>query len=204
MSFSLSSVVFRPSTPSRWPDVEKLFGERGACGGCWCMAWRLKRAEFDAGKGASNRRRLRELVEAGRKPGVIAYLGREPIGWCAVAPRRDYVVLERSKVLAPVDDRPVWSVSCLFVLKPHRRQGLSSALLAAAAEFAARQGARVVEGYPVEPSTAKMPDVFAWTGLPSAFRKAGFVEVARRSPTRPIMRKHVAQLALGRQTTSTR
>jgi len=155
------------------------------------MAWRLKRAEFHAGKGGPNRKRLRQLVEAGRKPGVLAYLGREPIGWCAVAPRREYVVLERSKVLAPVDEAPVWSISCLFVLKPHRRQGLSVALLEAAVDLAAQQGARVVEGYPVEPSKGKMPDVFAWTGLPSAFRKAGFVEIARRSPTRPILRRTV-------------
>ena len=193
LTFDSNEVTFRASTPSRWPDVERLFGERGACGGCWCMAWRLSRRDFDAGKGAPNRRRLRELVEGGRKPGVIAYLGREPIGWCAVAPRRDYVVLARSKVLAPVDDEPVWSVSCLFVLKAYRRQGLSAALLRAACDLAARQGARAVEGYPVEPSMKKMPDAFAWTGLPSAFRKAGFLEVARRSPARPIMRKEVSR-----------
>jgi GNAT superfamily N-acetyltransferase len=191
-AFSVHQVVFRPATPARWPDVERLFGERGACGGCWCMAWRLARRDFDAGKGAPNRRRLRGLIADGRRPGVLAYLGRHPIGWCAVAPRTDYPVLGRSKVLAPIDDDHVWSISCLFVLRPYRRQGLSAALLTAAAEFAAKQGARVIEGYPVEPSMEKMPDAFAWTGLPSAFRKAGFVEVARRSPSRPIMRKTAA------------
>lgn len=188
VSFSLSDVAFWPATPSRWHDVEKLFGERGACGGCWCMAWRVTRAEFQAGKGAPNRGRLEALVTSGRKPGVLAYLGREPIGWCAVAPRSDYSFLGRSRTLAPIDDAPAWSISCLFVLKQYRRRGLSSALLRAAAEFAFRQGARVVEGYPVESTTGKMPDAFAWTGLPSAFRKAGFVEVARRSASRPIMR----------------
>jgi GNAT superfamily N-acetyltransferase len=188
----LSNVVFRPATPSRLGDVERLFGERGACGGCWCMAWRLARKDFDAGKGAPNRRRLRALVTGGGKPGILAYLGKEPIGWCAVAPRADYPALARSRVLAPVDETPAWSISCLFVLKPWRRRGLSAALLEAAAAFAARQGARVVEGYPVEPLMTKMPDAFAWTGLPSAFRRAGFVEAARRSPSRPIMRKTFA------------
>jgi len=192
VAFSVSDVVCRPATPSRWPDVERLFGERGACGGCWCMAWRLARKDFDAGKGTPNRKRLRGLIENGRRPGVLAYLGRHPIGWCAVAPRGDYPVLARSKVLAPIDDVRVWSISCLFVLRPYRRQGLSVALLKAAAAFAASEGAQVIEGYPVEPSLPRMPDAFAWTGLPSAFRKAGFVEVARRSPSRPIMRKTVS------------
>lgn len=189
--FSVADVRFRPATPSRWPDVEKLFGERGACGGCWCMAWRLSRSEFDRGKGPANRRRLRAIVTGGRRPGVIAYLGREPIGWCAVAPRRDYGFLSRSRTLAPVDAEPVWSISCLFVARPFRRRGLSVALLSAAADFAARRGARIVEGYPVEPTMERMPDAFAWTGLPSAFGEAGFVEAARRSASRPIVRKRV-------------
>lgn len=189
--FSLADVIFHPATPARWPDVERLFGERGACGGCWCMAWRLPRAAFNAGKGAANREALRTLVAADRTPGVLAYLGADPIGWCAVAPRSEYSVLSRSRTLAPVDEAPVWSISCLFVARPYRQQGLSAALLEAAAALAARQGARLVEGYPVEPGLKKMPDAFAWTGLPSAFRKAGFTEVARRSATRPIMRKEV-------------
>jgi len=191
--FDLSRVTFRAATPSRWPDIEKLFGERGACGGCWCMVWRLSRQQWLAGKGTGNRRALRTVVTGGRKPGVIAYLGREPIGWCAVAPRADYPTLERSRVLSPVDDEPVWSISCLFVARPYRRRHLSVELLKAAVQLAARRGARIVEGYPVETTTDRTPDPFVWTGLPSAFRQAGFVEVLRRSRTRPIMRKIVAK-----------
>jgi GNAT superfamily N-acetyltransferase len=91
-------------------------------------------------------------------------------------------------VLAPIDDQPVWSVSCLFVLKPFRRRGLSVQLLRAAAEYARTQGARIVEGFPVEPPKS-LPDVFVWTGLASACRQAGFVEAARRSNQRPVMRR---------------
>ncbi len=188
MTFDLSRVMYRPVTPSRWPHLEKLFGERGACGGCWCMVWRLPRQRWLAGRGAGNRRALKRLIASGRKPGVLAYLGREPIGWCAVAPRADYPALGRSRVLSPIDDEPVWSVSCLFVARPYRRQGVSIALLKAAVELAAKQGARVVEGYPVEPAMTRMPDAFAWTGIPSAFAQAGFREVVRRSKTRPIVR----------------
>lgn len=186
--FALSRVTYRPATPARWPDLEQLFGERGACGGCWCMVWRLPRQRWLAGKGTGNKRALQRIVAAGRKPGVLAYLGREPIGWCAVAPRSDYVALGRSRVLQPVDDQPVWSVSCLFVAKPYRRRGVSVGLLRAAIDLAARRGARIVEGYPVEPVMSPTPDAFVWTGLPSAFTDAGFREVLRRSRTRPIMR----------------
>jgi GNAT superfamily N-acetyltransferase len=190
-SFDGGRLRFHPATPARWTDLERLFGERGACGGCWCMVWRRPRRDYEAGKGAGNKRALKRLVTSGEAPGVIGYLGREPIAWCAVAPRPSYPALARSRVLAPVDDEAVWSISCLFVARPFRRRGVSAALLRAAAEFAARKGARIVEGYPSEPATQRAPDAFMWLGIPAAFVRAGFVEVARRSPTRPIMRLRV-------------
>ena len=186
------SIRFHTATASRWSDLEELFGERGACGGCWCMFWRVPRKQFDAGKGAGNKRVLKSIVKAGHKPGIIAYAGKEPIGWCAVAPRETYVGLETSRLLKPVDDRPVWSISCLFIRKPHRRKGLSAKLIRAAVDFAAKHGATVVEGYPAEPSMEQMPDAFLWHGVPSAFRAAGFKEVLRRSQSRPIMRYEIA------------
>ena len=183
------NAVFRVATPSRWKDVETLFGERGACGGCWCMVWRLPRRDWDAGKGAGNKRAFKKVVTSGGRPGVLAYDGRDPVGWCAVAPRNRYPALARSRVMKPVDDQPVWSVSCLFVLRPYRRQGLSARLLEAAAAHARKRGARIIEGYPVEPRKGNEPDAFLWTGTASAFKRAGFKEVARRSETRPIMRR---------------
>ena len=152
------------------------------------MVWRLTTKEWTAGKGARNKRALRKLVASGARPGVIAFHAGEPIAWCALAPRQQYSFLERSRVLKPVDERPVWSVSCLFVLRPYRRRGVSVKLLRAAARMAAKRGARIVEGYPTEPRLENAPDVFLWTGIPAAFRHAGFREVARRSETRPIMR----------------
>lgn len=152
------------------------------------MWWRLSRSEWTRGKGARNRRAFRRVVLAGETPGLLAYAEGRPIGWCAIAPRDAYPVLDRSRVLARLDGEPVWSVTCLFVARPYRRRGVTVALLRAAVEHARRKGARVVEGYPAAPRSGSLPDAFAFMGLPSAFLAAGFVEVARRSPTRPIMR----------------
>lgn len=187
-------VVFHPLTADRWADLETLFGPRGGCGGCWCMAWRLPRATYESGKGAGNRAAFRRRVRSGPPPGVLAYVRSEPIGWCAVAPRVEYHYLARSRVLRPIDDRPVWSVSCLFVAKNHRNRGVAVQLLRAAVDMAGSAGAEVVEGYPVIPYADRMPDAFAWTGTLSAFRSAGFEEVGRGSPKRPIMRAYPARL----------
>jgi GNAT superfamily N-acetyltransferase len=152
------------------------------------MFWRLRRSEFQSQKGEANKESMRSLVNSGAVPGILAYVGEEPVGWCAIAPRESYPVLERSRVLRRIDETPVWSVTCLFVKKEHRHKGISVQLLRAAVAHVKEQGGTVVEGYPVEPKTEKMPAAFAWTGLVSAFEKAGFTECARGSPTRPIMR----------------
>ncbi len=182
------SLTFEPLTTERWGNLETLFGERGACGGCWCMSWRLHRSQYEQQKGAGNKAAFRKIVANGPPPGVIAYAGTEPVGWCAVAPREVHARLENSRILARVDDQPVWSVTCFFVRKPFRKSGVSVQLLKAAVAHSMAHGARIVEGYPVEPRKKAMPDVFAWTGIASAFRRAGFKEVMRRSPGRPVMR----------------
>ncbi len=182
---------FHPLTPDRWQDFERLFGPRGACGGCWCMWFRLTRREFDAGKGEGNRRAMAELVAEDRVPGILAYDGEEPVGWCSVAPRQEFPRLERSRILAKVDDEPVWSVVCLFVPREHRGRGIATRLLEAAAEHVRSSGGRIVEGYAIQPKMDRLPDAFAYHGPAAAFVAAGFEEVARRSPTRPIMRRRV-------------
>jgi GNAT superfamily N-acetyltransferase len=154
------------------------------------MWWRLPRSRWVAGKGQGNRRALRRIVEAGAVPGLLAYQGDEPVGWVAVEPREAYPVLDRSRTLARVDEEPVWSVPCFFVARAHRGKGVTGALLEAAVRFARSRGARIVEGYPVAYRRG-VADAWVFTGAASTFRRAGFREVARRSPTRPILRKAV-------------
>lgn len=179
-------------TKTNWDDFEKLFGERGACGGCWCMWWRMKRSEFELQKGEGNKKAMQASVDSGEIPGLIAYDGIEPIGWCSVAPRENFSALGRSRILKPVDDKPVWSIVCFFINKKYRNQRISVELIYAAMCLVKKSGGKIVEGYPIEPKKDKMPDVFAYTGLAAAFKRAGFKEVIRRSATRPIMRFEIS------------
>lgn len=182
------SVRVLPLTPERWEDFEALFGPRGACAGCWCMWWRLKRSDWTRGKGNGNRLAMKKLVGSGAPTGLLAYSGRTPVGWIALAPREDTPGLDRSRTLKPLDDRPVWSITCFFVSRDFRRKGVTVTLLREAAAFARKKKARILEGYPVEPKKGSVPDVWVFTGLAGAFRKAGFEEAARPTETRRIMR----------------
>jgi len=192
-------VRIAPLTAARWPDLVALFGPKGAYGGCWCMYFRRPRAAWSKGcedGGRGNRRALQALAKKSPAPGLLAYVGGEPAGWCALAPRVDFVRLATSRTLKPVDEATakratVWSVTCFYVARAHRGKGVTVALLDAAAKFARRSGAQVLEGYPNEPRT-RWPDAYAYQGTVSAFARAGFTEVKRVSPTRAIMRRELA------------
>jgi len=184
----LKKIKFHPLTIKRWHDFELLFGEKGACGGCWCMWWKLTRSEFEKKKGSANKQAMLKIVKSGEIPGILAYFKNQPIAWCAVAPREKYPRLERSRVLKCVDEKPVWSIVCFFIAPQYRRLRMTIELLKFVIMYCKKQGAKIIEGYPVQPKKQNIPAVFAWTGFASAFQKAGFKEVARRSPTRPIMR----------------
>jgi GNAT superfamily N-acetyltransferase len=155
------------------------------------MWWRLKRSRFELQKGEGNRRAMKAIVNSGEVPGILAYDRGRPVGWCSVAPRERFPVLDRSWILKRVDETPVWSVVCFFVEKESRNRGLSLELLRAAIRYVKKEGGKVLEGYPVEPKKDKVPDAFIWHGTASTFKKAGFSEVARRSETRPIMRLYI-------------
>jgi GNAT superfamily N-acetyltransferase len=157
------------------------------------MWWRIRRAEWERQKGEENRRAFKSYVESGGRPGLIAFDGREPIGWIALEPRERYPVLGRSRTLKPVDDEKVWSITCFFIRRDHRRRGIARALVRAAIDHVRENKGRIVEAYPTEPkSDGPMPDAFAWHGVLPMFTSEGFIEVARRSPTRPIVRYFIS------------
>ncbi len=182
-----------PLTPERWDDLVDLFGpERGANSGCWCMWWRMSRAEWKATSRGERRDRFRELVDAGRPPGILAYGGETAVGWCAIGPRATLPLMNRSRVAAPLDGvEGVWAVNCFYVRTDHRRQSMMRVLLDGALAFAAKEGAALVEACPIE-TDRKLIWGEGYVGIASVFRAAGFEEVARRSPTRPLMRKRLA------------
>lgn len=187
-----------PLTPERWPDLETIFRAKGCsvARGCWCMAYRRSGAPKALPPGTTraqaNRRDLKALVNAGRPPGLIGYRGDVPVGWVSIAPREEYAKLERSPVMKPVDDQPVWSVICFVVPAEYRRQGVARALLAGAVAYAKSRGAKLVEAYPVDKAGPSADDAM-WFGAKSMYDKAGFSEVARRKPHRPVVRLELVQ-----------
>lgn len=179
--------------PADWDSFTAVMGEKGGCGGCWCMLWRLSKRDMEAGMGDGNRRAMKRIFDGGHIPGLVAWHDDEAVGWIQVDERSVFPRLDASRVLKPVDEKAVWSVSCFLVDKRFRRKGLSAQLLRAACEFARERGAVILEGYPIDTPKAGYPAVYAWTGFVGAFREVGFEEVARRSATRPIMRKQLAR-----------
>jgi GNAT superfamily N-acetyltransferase len=177
-----TKVVTRPLTPDLWPAFERLFGENGACGGCWCMHWRREKGEsWDDIKGAEAKRRMRALVLAGKSEGVLAFEAdlATPIGWCAFGKRTEFARLDRSPSLKCDDAASVYSVPCFFVHRRWRGHGVAGLLLRAAVAAIRERGGRIIEGYPVrQKKPGVIPAAFAYTGVPSLFAKEGFSVVA--------------------------
>jgi GNAT superfamily N-acetyltransferase len=186
-----ASLEFHPLTISRWKDFEKLFGKNGACGGCWCMWWRISRSEFEMQKGEGNRRAMKAIVQSGEVPGILAYQGREPVGWCSVAPRERFHSLNRSRVLRGIDKTPVWSIVCFFIAKEYRNKGMTRQLIRAAIDYVRQNSGKVIEAYPSDPRGRRLAPVSSFMGLPSVYKQAGFVEFARPSESKVIMRYRI-------------
>ncbi len=181
-----------PATPERWDDLAQLAGPQGFHTGCWCLWWRTPNAELGQHVPGQAEAALRRLVDEGTQPGLLAYLDNEPVGWVALGPREVYRRLARTQKLQPVDDAPVWSVTCLFVAKAHRGSNVSETLLEAATHHATGAGATQLEAYPIDTAiTGRLAAGRLSSGPLSLFLSVGFVEVTRRSG-RPIVRRHLS------------
>jgi GNAT superfamily N-acetyltransferase len=186
------AMTFAPLTRENWGSFVRLFGEKGACGNCWCMYFRLPKQEFTEGKlNDGNKESMKALVWAGKPTGIIGSCDGEPIAWCAFAPREDHRKLENSRVHKRIDNEPVWSLSCFFVDKRYRRMGVSVAMLKGVIAIARQQHIKIIEAYPTIPTKTPLPDSFAWIGLYRSFEKAGFKIVDNTSKNRPMVRYYL-------------
>lgn len=193
----LAPLVIRPLTPGRWRDLERLFTSKGCsiARGCWCMYYRESGRQVVPPRSTLaevRRRRFQALCEQGPPPGLLAYAAREPVGWVTLGPREQFLKLAKSIVMKPIDDKPVWSIVCFVVRPDMRHRGVAHALLKGAIDYAAKQGATLLEAYAVDKREPSHDD-WLWHGTKSMYDKAGFVEVARRRPQRPVMRLQIAR-----------
>ncbi|HZF16995.1 MAG TPA: GNAT family N-acetyltransferase [Steroidobacteraceae bacterium] len=189
------SPACRALTRRDWPHIETLFGERGACAGCWCMFWRVpgSRTQWQARLGERNKRAFRRLVEAGRVRGCLAFAGRDPIGWVSIGPKIEFPYFERSRSIPASADAREWCVTCFYVPARWRSKGVASSLLAAAVELAGKSGARLIEGYPLVPkhAHARAPAAFAWTGVPRLYEQCRFERAANPVAKKVIYRRRL-------------
>lgn len=186
----MGGIRARPITGADFPLIAQLFGESGACGGCWCMYWRVPSlgVYWAKHKGEANKRAFKALIESGAARGCLAFDGRRPVGWCSYGAREDFAYLARSRSLPRSALAGVWSISCFYVLAAFRNQSVSGLMIACAVRAAKAAGAAYLEGYPTVPRTdLPIPPAFAHTGLPAAFIRNGFEPVASAG-ARTVMR----------------
>jgi len=176
--------------PARWPDLERLFGPNGAYSNCWCTWFLLTGRRWEEAGAAGRRTVLRDVVASGAEPGLLAYDGDDPVGWCAVGPREwyDRMTSPRALVYRPPDDLPAWVINCFFVAREHRRAGVAAALLDAAVDHAFSRGAARIDAYPLDTAGGSPPASSLYVGTLDMFRGAGFREIARIRD-RPVVRR---------------
>jgi GNAT superfamily N-acetyltransferase len=169
------TLVIEPLTPQRFDALSTLFREGGDPRWCWCQFWRLRSKDFSASRVPQLRQRLADLSASPRAPGLVAFRGDRAVGWCSLGPREDFERLEHSRTIPRVDDEPVWSIVCFAVSKTARGTGVAEALLSEAVRWARKQGARALEGYPVEVGRGDAVDASsAYMGTLPMFERAGF------------------------------
>jgi GNAT superfamily N-acetyltransferase len=186
----------RPVTADRWEELAAFFGPSGAFSHCWCTWWRQKGAEFSSGieeEGAGNRALMRNLVEAGSEPGLLAYRDGRPVGWVSVAPRPQYGRVLRSRRIGPppdeASDAGVWSVVCFWIPRGERGREVATELLRGAVEHARGRGATHLEAYPVDAAGGRHPAANLFTGTLAMFERAGFHEVDRPRGAQLVVRR---------------
>lgn len=182
----------QPVTKDNWNQFVELFGERGACANCWCMYYRLSKTDFNSGKlNNGNKNSMQAIIWNGKPAGLLGYFNEKPVAWCALAPREDFIKLEKSRVHKRIDDKMVWSIPCFFIHKDYRNSGISGLLLQGAIEYAKSKEIKIIEAYPTIPTQERLPDSFAWVGLYKTFERTGFRIVDRKSKNRPMVRYYL-------------
>lgn len=182
-----AQLVFHEVTSERWRDFVKFFERRGNPSYCWCMPFRADGTETRKTDRASRKASMSKRVKGEVPIGLLGYLDDEPMAWCSIAPRETFRRLGGPKDPSEPSAEWVWSLTCFFIDRRLRGEGVMHQLLEAAIHHAKVQGATVLEAYPVAPDSPS----YRFMGFVSTFVEAGFEEVGRAGT-----RRHVMRLAL--------
>ena len=182
-------LTFRPVTSDNWTDFEKLFESRGGPKSCWCTVWRTVEKRTDSDRPATAKKReMERRISDGEPVGLLGYAGAEPVAWCSIAPRNTC----RATMSDPMpgdENQNIWSIVCFFVSRSHRGQGVLRSLIAAAETHAAKHGATLVEGYPVDEDAPS----YRFGGFLPTFEQAGYSRVGKKGARRHVVRKRLTE-----------
>ena len=191
MEYHIDNYTFRPLVKETWPAFAQLFDPNGACDGCWCMWWKQNTKEYSEGRGQNNRKAMMQLVLDDTQLGLLAFSPKgEVCGWVALAPRSNYKRLQNSRTLKPIDEQPVWSITCFFINRNFRRMGITTGLVKAAVAFVREKGGSIVEAYPTVTEEGQVSSASIFSGVPQVFERLGFEKVGEGGK-RWIMRKAI-------------
>jgi GNAT superfamily N-acetyltransferase len=168
----------KPVDETNWDDFEKLFELKGSPHYCWCMVWRMTKEEQKRSNTVNRKKFIKKRVRSKTPIGLLAYIDDEPVAWCSVAPRETHLRLGGDESLDKV-----WSITCFFVRKEYREQGLIDQLITHAQKYAGKNGAKYIEAYPVAPGSPS----YRFMGFTKTFKKADFEFVKKAGTRRNVM-----------------
>lgn len=192
---STATYAIKALGPDTWEDFARLVerSNGGGMGGCWCTWFHnATMAERRACGGDDWRGYKERLVREGGAHAALVYHDDAVVGWCEYgSPDELPGIAHRKEVEAPGSPRPDYRLTCFFVDRRYRRQGVAVAALAGALELIAAAGGGVVEAYPQDTAGKKVAASFLYNATRSMFERAGFTYERPKGKNHCLMRRMV-------------
>jgi GNAT superfamily N-acetyltransferase len=189
----MSHYTIKPLDSETWDAFGRLLDKHKGAGfgtGCWCT-WFHPRAE--TGDKAETGRDCKErLVREGKAHAALVFDGDVAVAWCQFGPPAELPnIHHRRDYEAGLVSLPDYRLTCIFVDRNNRREGLARVAVEGALELIAQAGGGVVEAYPHDTAGKQMSSTFLYNGTRSMYEKAGFEYERPKGKNNCVMRKIV-------------